>query len=193
MVRVYRYAKALLDYLFALIAAVLLLPIFILISIIIKMDSKGPVFFRQNRVGLYGEIFTIYKFRSMSVDTPNVSTDRLTDSHSYITRVGKILRKTSLDELPQLINVLKGDMSLIGPRPALYNQYELISSREELNVHSIKPGITGYAQVMGRDLITDTQKVQYDKHYVDNLSLTMDLKIVWFTVIAVFKADGIKA
>lgn len=189
----YKYAKRMADYLFAAIAVIILLPLFLVISIWIKIDSRGPVFFRQQRIGLHGATFTIYKFRSMSVETPNVSTDLLRNSDAYITRIGKILRKTSLDELPQILNILKGDMSFIGPRPALYNQYELIKFREERNIHDVRPGITGYAQVMGRDYITDLQKVEYDSYYIDRLSLGLDVRIIWFTIVAVVKADGIKA
>ncbi len=162
------------------------------IAIAIKMTSKGPVLFKQKRVGINGTYFQIYKFRTMYMNTPNVSTHSLGDPSKYITRIGKLLRKTSLDELPQLFNILRGDMSIVGPRPALYNQYDLIESREKLGVNSIRPGLTGYAQVMGRDFILDDQKVRYDYYYLINKSLLFDLEIIWRTVFSVVRAEGIR-
>ncbi|TDM15070.1 sugar transferase [Macrococcus bovicus] len=166
-------------------------PILIVTAIAIKADSKGPVLFKQQRPGLNNELFTIYKFRSMAVETPNVETAKLGEGVSYITSVGKFIRKTSIDELPQLINVVKGDMSIVGPRPALYNQYELIEKRTSLGIHQIKPGITGYAQVMGRDEISDDQKVQYDKYYLDNQSFMFDMWIIWETLKGVVTSKGV--
>lgn len=164
----------------------------LIVGITIKLNSKGPILFKQRRVGRSGNHFEIYKFRSMRTDTPNLSTEALGDPTSYITSVGKFLRKTSLDELPQLFNILKGDMSIVGPRPALYNQYDLIKMRDEVGVNFIRPGLTGYAQVMGRDLISDEQKVTYDKYYVENQSFLFDIKIIWLTIFNVAKAEGIK-
>lgn len=157
-------------------------PIIVIISLAIKHTSKGPILFKQQRPGLNNELFTIYKFRSMAVDTPNVETAKLGDGTAYITSVGKFIRKTSIDELPQLINVVKGEMSVVGPRPALFNQYELIQKRTELGIHKLKPGITGYAQVMGRDEISDDEKVQYDKYYLDNQSFVLDMWIIFKTI-----------
>jgi len=169
----------------------LIIPILI-IAVAIKIDSKGPVLFKQQRIGKNGKLFEIYKFRTMRTDTPNVSTEALGDPSVFITRVGRVLRKTSLDELPQLFNILKGDMSIVGPRPALYNQYELIEMREKDNVNSILPGLTGYAQVMGRDFISDQKKVSYDKYYLENRSFIFDMKIIFQTIFSVAKADGVR-
>lgn len=188
----YRYVKRFIDIVCSLIALLIFSPLLLIIAFLIKIDSKGPIIFKQKRVGLHGELFTIYKFRSMKIDAPNLATDKLGDPSQYVTRVGKILRKTSLDELPQLINILKGDMSIVGPRPALYNQYDLIKKREALNIHSIRPGLTGYAQVMGRDFISDDQKVKYDQFYLENMSLMFDLKIIIMTITRVLKSEGVK-
>ena len=144
--------KRLFDIFSSSFAIILFSPILILVSVAIKLESKGPIIFKQDRPGINNKLFKIYKFRSMKVDTPNVATDLL-DPADFITKSGKIIRKTSLDELPQLFNILKGDMTVVGPRPALYNQYELIEKRTKVNVHKIKPGLTGLAQVMGLSLI----------------------------------------
>ncbi|MFE0507723.1 sugar transferase [Peribacillus butanolivorans] len=185
--------KRFLSFILAAVTIVIASPMFFLIAIVIKVDSKGPILFKQNRYGLNGRHFVIYKFRSMKIDTPNLATDKITDPNKYITRVGKFLRKTSLDELPQLYNILKGDMEIVGPRPALYNQYELINLREINNVNSIRPGLTGYAQIMGRDFISDEQKVAYDRYYLENISFSLDMKIIFKTFINVLKVEGVKA
>lgn len=164
----------------------------IIIAMLIKIDSKGPIIFKQQRPGRNKRIFNIYKFRTMRTNTPNLSTEGLGDPSQYITKIGKILRKSSLDELPQLFNILLGDMSLVGPRPALYNQYDLIEMRDKVGVNSIKPGLTGYAQIKGRDFITDKEKVIYDKYYIDNMSLRLDIKIIGWTVRSVIRSEGIK-
>lgn len=184
--------KRLFDFVLSLLAILVFFIPMVLVAIWIKLDSKGPILFKQKRVGLNGELFEIYKFRSMYTETPNVSTEALGDPSVYITKVGKFIRKTSLDELPQLFNILKGDMSIVGPRPALYNQYELIAMRDEVQVNAVRPGLTGYAQVMGRDLISDEEKVSYDRHYVENMGFAFDLKIIWLTFFSVLKAEGIK-
>jgi O-antigen biosynthesis protein WbqP len=188
----YTYFKNILDRIAALLSIILLIPLLILLVILIKFDSIGPVFFVQKRSGRNGILFDIYKFRTMKVGTPNLSTDKLGDPDFYLTRMGRVLRKTSLDELPQLINILQGEMSFIGPRPALYNQNELIEERNKLGIDGIKPGLTGYAQVMGRDFITDEQKVAFDRYYMDNMSLILDLKILLMTFIKVTRAEDIK-
>lgn len=175
----------------ALILFILFIPLYILISLLIKLDSKGPVIFKQKRVGYMGRYFYIYKFRSMKVDTPNLATDKLENPELYITKLGKLLRKSSLDELPQLINIIKGEMSFVGPRPALYNQEKLIMSREEKGINNILPGLTGYAQVMGRDLISDDQKIEYDYIYLKNMSIGFDFKILVMTFYSVIKAKGV--
>lgn len=184
--------KRLIDIVLSLIAIIVFSLPMIMVSIAIKMNSKGPIMFKQKRIGKDGVHFEIYKFRSMYIETPNVSTEALGDPSSYITPVGKFIRKTSLDELPQLFNILKGDMSIVGPRPALYNQYELIEMRNKVGVNSVRPGLTGYAQVMGRDFISDKKKVEYDKYYVNNMSPLFDMKITWMTFFSVIKADGVK-
>lgn len=184
--------KRVLDVFLASVSLIVFLPFFIIIAIAIKLDSEGPVFFIQKRAGVNSKLFNIYKFRSMKIDTPELATDKLDNHDKYVTRVGKILRKTSLDELPQLINILKGDMSFVGPRPALYNQYELIEMRRNLGIDKVKPGLTGYAQVIGRDFISDERKVELDKFYVENLSLWLDLKIMYWTIFKVFKAENVK-
>lgn len=176
----------------SLVGLVIISPLVIAVATAIKSDSEGPVLFKQQRPGLDNKLFTIYKFRSMAVDTPNVETAMLGEGISYITPVGKFIRKTSIDELPQLINVVKGDMSVVGPRPALYNQYELIGKRTSLGIHKIRPGITGYAQVMGRDEISDDEKIRYDKYYLDNKSFMLDMWIIWKTIINVIDSKNVK-
>lgn len=188
----YKYLKRILDFICSLIALILLSPLFLAIGLLIKADSKGPVLFTQKRSGEKGNLFTIYKFRSMKTGTPDLATDKLGNPMQYVTRVGQFIRKSSLDELPQLINILKGDMSFVGPRPALYSQYELLDARKLQGIDRLKPGLTGYAQVMGRDFISDEQKVAYDKYYLDHISLWLDLKIVFWTFFKVARAENVK-
>lgn len=184
--------KRVLDIMLSSIAIIVFAIPMLIIGIVIKLNSKGPILFKQQRIGKDGIHFEIYKFRSMYIETPNISTEALGDPSSYITPVGKFIRKTSLDELPQLFNILKGDMAIVGPRPALYNQYELIAMRDAVGVNNIRPGLTGYAQVMGRDMISDEEKVEFDKYYVDNYSIWFDFKIILMTVFSVAKAEGIR-
>lgn len=184
--------KRFFDIILSSIAIVIFLIPMLIISIVIKKTSVGPVLFKQKRVGINGTHFEIYKFRTMRTDTPNISTEALGDPSSYITPVGKLLRKTSLDELPQLFNIFMGTMSIVGPRPALYNQYELIEMRQQAGVNDVLPGLTGYAQVMGRDFISDVEKVEYDRYYVEHMGLFFDLKIILLTLISVLKADGVR-
>ncbi len=160
------------------------------IALAIKRDSEGPVIFKQKRFGLNGTFFNIYKFRTMKTGTPNLPTDQMQKLPSPITPVGLFLRKTSLDELPQLLNVLKGEMSLVGPRPALYNQIELTRKRQEVGVLRFLPGITGWAQINGRDELPDDQKVKMDKWYCDNWNYWLDWKIVFYTVRTVLTRRG---
>lgn len=180
-----------LDILVSLFLLVLLSPLFFIIAIVIKLNSKGPVFFTQMRIGRDNELFKFYKFRTMKIGTPNVATDKLDNSKNYITSIGKILRKTSLDELPQLINILKGEMTFVGPRPALYNQYELKEMRTTVGVHALLPGVTGWAQINGRDNNDDYEKTEHDRYYLNNKSLVLDAKILFRTVFKVLKAEGI--
>jgi len=183
--------KRLFDFLSSLFVIIIAAPFFILTSIVIKLESKGPIVFKQKRPGKNNKIFNIYKFRSMKVETPDVATDKI-DANMYITKSGRFIRKTSIDELPQLFNIIKGDMSVVGPRPALYNQYDLIEKRTNANVHTVKPGLTGLAQVMGRDDITDDQKVQYDKYYIENQSFILDMFIIYKTIKNTITSEGVK-
>ena len=176
----------------ALVLLILLLPIFIVIALWIKLDSKGPVFFKQQRIGQHFSRFNVYKFRSMRQDTPNnVPTHQMVQASTYITRSGRFLRKTSLDELPQLINILRGEMSFIGPRPALYNQDDLVELRKVYKVESLKPGITGWAQIHGRDELELDVKAKLDGYYVGRASLWMDLSIIVKTLFAVLGKKGV--
>lgn len=182
--------KRLFDIFSSLYAIIIFSPVLVLVSLAIKLESKGPIVFKQDRPGLENKLFKIYKFRSMRQDTPNVATDKL-DSSDYITKTGKFIRRTSLDELPQLFNIVKGDMAVVGPRPALYNQYELIAKRTNVNVHLVKPGLTGLAQVMGRDDNSDDQKVLYDKFYIENQSFKLDMYILYKTIKNTISSEGI--
>ena len=181
------------DYLFSFCLTVILSPLLIFIAIIIKLDSKGPVLFKQKRIGKDSVEFYIYKFRTMRIDTPkDMPTHLLGNATSFITRSGSFLRKSSLDELPQLLNILKGEMSFIGPRPALWNQYDLIEFRKTLYADRLKPGITGWAQINGRDELPIDIKANLDGYYAKNISFLLDIKIFFKTVSSVLKADGIK-
>lgn len=180
------------DLIFSFLLILLLSPFLIIISLTVKLTSKGPVFFKQRRIGVNREEFVIYKFRTMYSETPkNIPTHLLKDPERFITPIGKFLRKTSLDELPQLFNILKGDMSFIGPRPALYNQEDLIALREEFGVNKIKPGISGWAQVNGRDELEIPEKVEYDRYYLEHMSIRLDLKIIFMTFYNVFFSKGV--
>ena len=184
--------KRFLDIIFALILLSILSPLLLIISIVIKVDSKGPVLFRQRRIGRNNIEFVLYKFRTMQTEAPNVATHLLKDSQSYITSFGKFLRKSSLDELPQFINIIKGDMTFIGPRPALYNQYDLIDLRTRCGVHMLRPGVTGWAQVNGRDCLEISEKVDFDYYYLEHRSLNFDIKILFYTVLKVSRAEGVQ-
>ena len=188
----YIIIKNILDFILSLLALIILLPFFFIFAIIIKLESKGPIFFKQKRIGKDKKEFYIYKFRTMRTDTPkDMPTHLLKDAESYITKSGKIFRKTSIDELPQIINILKGQMSIIGPRPALWNQYDLIKERDKYNANSIRPGLTGWAQVNGRDELEIPIKAKFDGEYVEKMSLLFDTKIFLKTIIKVFKHDGV--
>lgn len=188
----YKYLKRPLDFLISLIDLVILSPIFLIIALWIKLNSKGPVFFRQKRVGMNKELFEIYKFRSMRTDTPSdMPTHLLNDPDAFITSSGKFLRKTSLDELPQLINIIKGDMAIIGPRPALWNQYDLIEERDKYGANDVRPGLTGWAQINGRDELEIPVKAKLDGDYVQNISILFDLKCFFGTITSVLRSDGV--
>lgn len=189
----YPYIKRGADVILSLLALICLSPVYLIVALAVKISSPGPVLFRQQRVGRGGRLFTIYKFRTMRTDTPrDTATHLLQDPSRYITRVGAFLRRSSLDELPQFFNVLKGDMSIVGPRPALYNQYDLIAAREKAGVNAVRPGITGLAQISGRDELPIPVKVRYDREYVENLSLKMDARCFFGTIISVLRAEGVR-
>lgn len=189
----YPYFKRVFDFLFSLLMIVALSPILGLISILIKLESKGPVLFKQKRVGRNKVLFTIYKFRTMRVDAPKDTPTHLLDSSvSYITPFGAFLRKSSLDELPQLLNILQGHMSFIGPRPALWNQFDLIEEREKQSSNDIRPGLTGWAQINGRDELPIEVKAKYDGEYVSRMSLAFDLEIFLKTILKVLVSEGVQ-
>lgn len=186
------YLKRGLDFLLSLLGIIILSPVFLVLCIAIKLDSKGPIIFMQKRVGKNKEHFNIYKFRTMKIDTPKeMPTHLLENPDFFITKVGKFLRKTSLDELPQLFNIIKGDMAVIGPRPALWNQYDLIEERDKYGANDIRPGLTGLAQIRGRDELEIPVKARLDGKYTEKISFLMDTKCFLGTIISVVKSDGV--
>ena len=190
--KLYPYIKKGIDFILSFIGLICLSPLFIILAISIKIDSKGPVFFKQKRIGKNKKYFYILKFRTMRMDTPkDMPTHLLEDPGQWITRVGKFLRKTSLDELPQIINILKGEMSIIGPRPALWNQYDLIEERDKYGANDIVPGLTGWAQIHGRDELPIEVKAKLDGEYVEKMGFWIDVKCFFGTIISVLKHDGV--
>lgn len=188
----YIRVKRVIDFVISLTAIVILSPLLLLICAAIKLDSRGPVLFCQKRVGIHKTFFTIYKFRTMRIDTPkDMPTHMLGNPQSFLTRTGKFLRKTSLDELSQLFNILKGDMSIVGPRPALWNQDDLVAERERYGANDVLPGLTGWAQINGRDELEIPVKAKLDGDYIKNMSLAFDLKCFFGTFGAVAKAEGV--
>ncbi|MDT2757482.1 sugar transferase [Enterococcus asini] len=186
------YLKRGIDFLLSLIGIIVLSPVLLILSLAIKLDSKGPIIFQQKRVGKAKSHFHIYKFRTMRIDTPKEMPTHLLENPDYfITKTGKFLRKTSLDELPQLFNILKGDMAVIGPRPALWNQYDLIAERDKFQANDIRPGLTGLAQISGRDELEIDVKAKLDGEYTANITPLMDLKCFFGTIVAVFKHEGV--
>lgn len=183
--------KRIFDLLLAIVTLVLLIAPMVLISIVICLTSKGSVLYWSDRVGKNNKIFKMPKFRSMIINTPVMATHLLDNPDNYLSPIGGFLRRFSLDELPQLLSVLKGDMSFVGPRPALYNQDNLIALRTEKRVHKLLPGITGWAQVNGRDELSIPDKVALDAEYLDRQSLWLDIKILWMTFLKVIKRDGV--
>lgn len=183
--------KRLFDLTLALVVAIPAAPLMLVITLAVKFSSRGPAWYWSQRVGRDNRLFWMPKFRSMRIDTPEVATHLLQDTRQWITPVGRLLRKSSLDELPQLWCILKGDMSFVGPRPALHNQYDLIEMRTRVNVHQLTPGLTGWAQVNGRDELSLEDKVQYDAAYRKQQSLGFDLKILWRTAFRVLKTEGV--
>lgn len=190
--KIYFGIKRLIDIILSFLAIIILFIPCIIIAICIKIESKGAVFFKQKRVGKNKKYFMIYKFRTMRTDTPkDMPTHMLNNPDLYITKVGRILRKTSLDELPQVINILKGDMSIVGPRPALWNQDDLIAERDKYHANDIRPGLTGLAQISGRDELEIPVKAKLDGEYTKNISFWLDVKIFFKTIIKVFESDGV--
>ncbi|MFC4892648.1 sugar transferase [Pseudofrancisella aestuarii] len=188
----YRIFKRLLDILLSFIGIVLLSPFFLIIIFMIKKDSKGPIFFKQKRYGKDKQFFYIYKFRTMYIDAPgDMPTHLLKDPSKCITKFGTVLRKTSLDELPQIINILKGEMSIVGPRPALWNQDDLIVERDKYGANNVPVGLTGWAQINGRDELAIPDKAKLDGDYVKNKSVWLDLKCIFLTVVIVFTKQGV--
>lgn len=183
--------KRLLDFAAALIAAVFLALPILLVATIVRLTSPGPVLHWSDRVGRNNRIFKMPKFRSMRIDTPAVATHLLQNPEQWLTPIGSFLRKSSLDELPQLWSILKGDMSFVGPRPALFNQDDLIALRTKAGVHELVPGLTGWAQVNGRDELPIPLKVQLDVEYMQRRSMLFDLKILWMTAMKVLTRDGV--
>ncbi len=186
------FFKRFFDLLFSLLGAILLSWLFVILIVMIKIDSRGPVFFKQKRVGIHKKHFNILKFRTMRIDTPkDTPTHLLKDPEQYITKVGKFLRKTSLDELPQIFNIIKGDMAIVGPRPALWNQYDLIEERDKYGANDVLPGLTGWAQVNGRDELEIPVKAALDGEYVKKMGLFMDIKCIFRTFLSVARQDGV--
>lgn len=174
--------KRVLDFIISLFALIILSPLFLIVSVCILISDGSPVFFRQKRVGKNNELFEIYKFRTMKRGTENVASNDLSDANVKITKFGKILRATSIDELPQLLNILNGTMSLIGPRPLIPEETKIRELRQKYNVYSVRPGITGWAQVNGRDNVSAEKKALLDKEYVEKQSLMFDIKIFFMTI-----------
>ena len=184
--------KRIIDFILSLCGLIILSPVFIILCIWIKLDSKGPILFKQKRVGINKTHFNIYKFRTKYIDTPkDMPTHMLKDRDQFITKAGKFLRKTSLDELPQIINIIKGEMAIIGPRPALWNQYDLIEERDKYHANDVRPGLTGWAQINGRDELEIDVKARLDGEYVKRISFLFDLKCFFGTITSVLKSDGV--
>ena len=186
-----RRGKRLFDFLFAGLLLVGLSPLLLLLALLVRLTSPGPALYWSNRVGRANCIFCMPKFRSMRVGTPQVATHLLTSAVSHVTTIGKVLRKTSLDELPQLLSILCGDLSFVGPRPALFNQYDLIELRTAAGIDRLRPGLTGWAQVNGRDELSIPVKVEFDREYLERQSGLMDLRILWLTLIKILRGDGV--
>lgn len=189
----YRYVKRFIDILGVVFGLILTWPLFLLAMVMIKLDSSGPIFFKQRRIGKDKVEFLIFKFRTMRIDTPkDIPTHLLENPDVYITRMGRFLRRTSLDEIPQVFNILRGEMSIVGPRPALWNQVDLIAERDKYGANGLVPGLTGWAQINGRDELPIPVKAEYDGYYFRNVSFLLDVKILALTFCNVITAKGIK-
>ena len=188
----YRYIKRIIDILLSGLAIIILSPLLLILCIAIKLDSPGPIFFTQKRVGIHKTYFQIYKFRTMRTDTPkDMPTHMLANPEQYITKTGRFLRKTSLDELPQIFNIFKGDMSIVGPRPALWNQDDLVAERDKYGANAVTPGLTGWAQINGRDELEIPVKAKLDGEYVKKYGFTMDVRCFFGTFLSVLRQDGV--
>lgn len=186
----YRYIKRIIDILLSGLAIIILSPLLLILCIAIKLDSPGPIFFTQKRVGIHKTYFQIYKFRTMRTDTPkDMPTHMLANPEQYITKTGRFLRKTSLDELPQIFNIFKGDMSIVGPRPALWNQDDLVAERDKYGANDVTPGLTGWAQINGRDELEIPVKAKLDGEYVKKYGFTMDVRCFFGTFLSVLRQD----
>jgi len=188
----YRIVKRIVDIVLSAVGLIVLSPIYLLLVIAIKLDSRGPVLFKQKRVGIHKTHFKILKFRTMRIDAPkDVPTHLMKNPEQWITRVGRFLRKTSLDELPQIWNVFVGNMSIVGPRPALWNQYDLIAERDKYGANDVPVGLTGWAQINGRDELEIEVKAKLDGEYVQKMGLIMDLRCLFGTIVSVLRSDGV--
>ena len=188
----YRYIKRIIDILLSGLAIIILSPLLLILCIAIKLDSPGPIFFTQKRVGIHKTYFQIYKFRTMRTDTPkDMPTHMLANPEQYITKTGRVLRKTSLDELPQIFNIFKGDMSIVGPRPALWNQDDLVAERDKYGANDVTPGLTGWAQINGRDELEIPVKAKLDGEYVKKYGFVMDVRCFFGTFLSVLRQDGV--
>lgn len=188
----YIHVKRILGLLLSLLALVVLSPLLLILSVIVRLTSPGPVFFRQRRVGIGKTHFMIYKFRTMRIDAPkDQPTHLLKDPSAYITPVGRFLRRSSLDELPQLLNIIKGEMAVVGPRPALWNQFDLIAERDKYGANDVRPGLTGWAQINGRDELPIDVKARLDGEYVRRMSFGFDLRCIVGTVVKVLRSEGV--
>ena len=188
----YRYIKRIIDILLSGLAIIILSPLLLILCIAIKLDSPGPIFFTQKRVGIHKTYFQIYKFRTMRTDTPkDMPTHMLANPEQYITKTGRFLRKTSLDELPQIFNIFTGDMSIVGPRPALWNQDDLVAERDKYGANDVTPGLTGWAQINGRDELEIPVKAKLDGEYVKKYGFTMDVRCFFGTFLSVLRQDGV--
>ena len=187
-----KFGKRFVDIVLSGCGIAVLAPIYLILALAIKIDDPGPIFFRQKRVGIHKSHFDILKFRTMKMETPrDVPTHLLDNPEQYITRVGKILRKTSLDELPQIFQIFTGKMSIIGPRPALWNQYDLIAERDKYGANDVRPGLTGWAQINGRDELPIEVKARFDGEYVQNISFAFDCKCFFGTIFSVLRSEGV--
>ena len=188
----YRYIKRIIDILLSGLAIIILSPLLLILCIAIKLDSPGPIFFTQKRVGIHKTYFQIYKFRTMRTDTPkDMPTHMLANPEQYITKTGRFLRKTSLDELPQIFNIFKGDMSIVGPRPALWNQDDLVAERDKYGANDVTPGLTGWAQINGRDELEIPVKAKIDGEYVKKYGFVKDVRCFFGTFLSVLRQDGV--